>query len=695
MTNSLVLITNEENQGFGTGFIIHKERNYCYIATCAHVVEEMGKTIQVDSIKAKIIYQGSSKGVDLAILKAPIEKVPLLLLEAECDDFEIKGFRSFKNSDHILEPIDCTIDTKIEFRPQSGESISGWKVNINESDTVDRGYSGSPLICKKTGKVVAIVSNRQGTKNGYAIAIENLKTIWEDIPRNLIRKENYIPKIFISTSHREPDITIARSFSSELNKIGYKTFLAKTDIEFGKDWFDEIKNELYDCEYFLLLLSENSLKSEMVLEELRTIKGLQRGLNFPAILPIRINLPFEKNINYDLLKQINNIQQLVWENKDDTHKIINKVSDVISNDTVLESSSKPLVLVDTDIPVPNAPLILEQPTGTVPLNSRNYIERRDDSRCYRNLEDRYSLIRIKAPRQYGKTSLLARLILKAKEKEYNVVSFNFQEFDKSLLTDLEELLEYIYEMVGFELDIEVKINKKILKRLTPMLKATKYMEKILSKLDKPLVLAIDEADRLFEYKDISDSFFGLIRAWHEKSKSEPLWENLKILLSHSTEPLLGITSINQSPFHNVGLGIELKPFTKNELEDLAMRHSIFLSNEELEMFMSFIGGHPYLSRKVLFTIVDEKKDLAHIIANAHESGSIFSDHMRRYLWILKKNQKLLDLLESILRGERCNDDSRCFILEATGLIRDTLNKPEFSCELYKEFFSRNLLNKGL
>jgi len=51
--------------------------------------------------------------------------------------------------------------------------------------------------------------------------------------------------------------------------------------------------------------------------------------------------------------------------------------------------------------------------------------------------------------------------------------------------------------------------------------------------------------------------------------------------------------------------------------------------------------------------------------------------------------------EAILQGERCKDDSSCYILEATGLIKDTLNKPEFSCELYREFFSKNILIKGL
>ena len=88
MTNSLVLITNSKNQTFGTGFVIKRERNYSYIVTCSHVVEDTPKMLLVDSVKAKIIYQGSSHGLDLAILKAQIEREPLSLMESDCNDFE-------------------------------------------------------------------------------------------------------------------------------------------------------------------------------------------------------------------------------------------------------------------------------------------------------------------------------------------------------------------------------------------------------------------------------------------------------------------------------------------------------------------------------------------------------------------------------------------------------------------------------
>jgi len=194
--NSLVLIRNSENQSFGTGFVVLKEKNYSYIITCSHVVENTPKTLFVDSTEAKILYQGSSDGLDLAILKAKIDKEPLSLLESDCNDFEIIGFKNFEKNNHILEPISCTLDTKVELRPQSEEKVSAWKLNIDESDIIMGGYSGSPLICKESKKVVAVISNRKGGRDGFAISIEHIKDIWKDMPHGLLieKKETSLKK---------------------------------------------------------------------------------------------------------------------------------------------------------------------------------------------------------------------------------------------------------------------------------------------------------------------------------------------------------------------------------------------------------------------------------------------------------------------------------------------------------------------
>ena len=149
---------------------------------------------------------------------------------------------------------------------------------------------------------------------------------------------------------------------------------------------------------------------------------------------------------------------------------------------------------------------------------------------------------------------------------------------------------------------------------------------------------------------------------------------------------LGITSINQSPFHNVGLGVELKPFNSDELRELAFKHNLNLTKNELEKLDEFIGGHPFLSRKIFYEMVN--RDIS--VDEAIKDNSIFDDHTRKYLWILKKNSELKEILKDILENKKCKDDNKCYILEATGLIKNSLNKPEFSCKLYRDFLKKHL-----
>lgn len=186
MTNSLVLITNNENKSCSVGFVACKEQNYSYIVTCAHVVEGTSKSIFVDNVKAEILYKGSNNGLDVAVVKAKIDKEPLVLAKGECDDFEIISFKNFEENSHLPETINCQLDTKVQLESQSQEKILVWKLNINQSDVVTGDYSGSPLLCTKSGKVLAVVCNRKDDKEMFAISISHLQDIWEDMPKHLI-----------------------------------------------------------------------------------------------------------------------------------------------------------------------------------------------------------------------------------------------------------------------------------------------------------------------------------------------------------------------------------------------------------------------------------------------------------------------------------------------------------------------------
>ena len=336
---------------------------------------------------------------------------------------------------------------------------------------------------------------------------------------------------------------------------------------------------------------------------------------------------------------------------------------------------------------PNLSKTIEYPVGIVPIDSLNYIEREEDKECYQALFDiEEKLIRIKAPIQYGKTSLLTRVMKRAKENDYYVVFLEFQKFDKSILVDIKELLEYMHILIIDKLNIEVQLHPRIVNRIPPINKATRYMEKVLLEIDKPLFLIMDETNKLFKYSEVSDSFFSMIRAWHENAKQESLWKKLRIILGHSIDPLLSVENINQSPFHNVGLDIKLKAFTKDEIRDLSLRHGIDFEDNELDRFMSFVGGHPFLSRKILYTIAKKRQTLDEIIKNAHNHNTIFDD----LKIFIRLDKNLKDALKKILRGENCIDYISCYKLESLGIIRYNLNRPKFSCDLYREFFRQIL-----
>ena len=546
-----------------------------------------------------------------------------------------------------------------------------------------------------------IIHNRQGISNNKKIELQHtfnfllLKKNHRDVIYNiLIDQLNwlfleflkieipdelvvYIGKYDIFLSYRHTDIEWVKILELNLKAQGYRIFRDEYQMIAG----EEIRQRLYEAieksKYGVVIYPQND-DSKWIKEEIAWMRERQsRDASFkiiPIVMHTSEHLPDENILYIDFTHK-------------DYERAFNELICAIKAVPPLKNHIKERLKFPQKIV---APLSLEPPTGTVPLDSHYYIQRKVDRRCYDILNSKYTLIRIKAPSQYGKTSLLTRLIAQAKEENYGIVYFNFQEFDKSLLENLNQLLEFICDMIAFELDIEVVLNPRIAKRLTPKTKATKKIQKILSKLNRPLVLAIDEADRLFSYDDISDEFFSLIRAWHEYAKSDPLWENLKIILAHSTEPLLGIKNINQSPFHNVGLGVELKPFNSDEIGALAQRHHISLSHQELESFITFLGGHPCLSRKVLYAIATENKTLTTIIEEAYSFNSIFKKHMQRYLLLIKENPKLISVLQEILHNKSNIDEKQCYILEATGLIKDTMGSIEFSCQLYHEFFQKRL-----
>jgi hypothetical protein len=534
--------------------------------------------------------------------------------------------------------------------------------------------------------------------------------------------ERTLKRVFISHRGQEPDISLAAQLCEAINASGHQAFMTTAGINTssyhqpGEDGFAYIDEKLKQCDYFLLLLSPQAAVSEMVIEELRRAKELRdsRSNRKPALLPIRVNCPPSEPLNHDLRSYLQGVGHREWKSPTDTPILIQEIMSLLADSEsgrVTEWEIGSLAdwenfihlpadaLTTSPITVDGPPLPVaepELPNGQVRLASAFYVERIPfEAQCYREICQPGALIRIKAPRQMGKTSLMARILYQAKEQGYRTVPLSFQHADTSVFTNLNELLQWFCARITRKLRLPYQVDDYWSDTYGSKDNCTAYFEDcLLSESDEPLVLGLDEVDRVFQYPTIADDFFGLLRAWYEEAgygdADSDLWEKLRLVVVHSTEVYIPL-NVNQSPF-NVGLPIELPEFSPQQVQDLTQRHGLNWSATQVEQLMSIVGGHPYLVRVALYHIAQQDITLPGLLDMAPTEAGLYGDHLRRHLWNLQEHPKLAAAFTKVVTaGEPVELESMlAFKLHSLGLVQLQGNYVTPRFDLYRQYFRGKL-----
>lgn len=344
------------------------------------------------------------------------------------------------------------------------------------------------------------------------------------------------------------------------------------------------------------------------------------------------------------------------------------------------------------IPPPIEGVALEEPEGQVPLDSSLYVNRPPiETRCYEAIAKPGALIRIKAPRQMGKSSLMLRVLNYGNDQEYQTASLNFQLVDRDSLSSLDLFLQWFCLSITGELNLEERLADYWKGTFSPKNKCTNYFQRyLLPELQRPVVLCLDEVDQVFEYPTIATDFFGMLRAWHEDAKIKPIWKNLRLVIVHSKEVYIPL-NINQSPF-NVGVPIELPQLTQPQVMDLVHRHGLGWTDIEVERLMGMVGGHPYLVRAALYYLARGEISLENLLQVAPTEGGLFGEHLRRHLLNLKDDQKLLTAMKRVIAVDHpvSIDTGEAFKLTSMGLVRFQGSEVVPICDLYRRYFRERL-----
>lgn len=347
------------------------------------------------------------------------------------------------------------------------------------------------------------------------------------------------------------------------------------------------------------------------------------------------------------------------------------------------------------VPIPESakPEIKDQ---LIPLTSSFYVDRPPtESNCYKALLQAGALIRIKAPKQMGKTLLLDRIVTYAAQQNYRTVRLNLLQAEEAVFSNLDKFLRWFCTYVSKKLQFPAQLREYWDEERGSIVNCTTYFEAhLLEQIDTPLLLALDEVDRIFQFPEITQGFFPMLRSWHEEAKTIESWEKLRLIVVHSTEDY-GSLDINQSPF-NVGLPIELIEFTSEQIEDLAQRYQLNwttqIGDKGFAPLQAMLGGHPYLISWALNHLAHQNITLQELLLNAPTDAGIYQDHLRRHLVTLQENPKLAAAMKQVVSSFKPVrlETMQAYKLYSMGLIKRQGNDVTSRCLLYQQYFLEHL-----
>ncbi|MDM9380142.1 AAA-like domain-containing protein [Chlorogloeopsis sp. ULAP01] len=326
-----------------------------------------------------------------------------------------------------------------------------------------------------------------------------------------------------------------------------------------------------------------------------------------------------------------------------------------------------------------------------------YVERPPiEERCYSEILKPGCLLRIKAPWQTGKTELMSRLIHYIEQKEYRRAVLNLRDATQEDFSNLDKFLQWFCTIVANRLELSISVEEHWHKSLgNSKIKCRSYFEKYLLPGENPLVLALDEVDRIFPIREIASEFLGMLRTWHEDAKTRQIWRQFRLIVLHSE--IYTEVDINQSPF-NAGYEVILTDFNQEQVLNLAQKYGLNFDTTKVTQLMATVGGHPYLVGEALKQIEQQNTTLEAVLQTSYTVWGIYSRHLERHWRNLQSNAELARAFEKIVLANTPVEfsselnQSMAIKLNDLGLVKLSRNSVMPRYELYRKYFRDRFQN---
>ena len=206
--------------------------------------------------------------------------------------------------------------------------------------------------------------------------------------------------------------------------------------------------------------------------------------------------------------------------------------------------------------------------GTLRPDALCYVERQADRDLHQAILQR-QFCYVLTPRQMGKSSLMVRSVVRLRHEGFKVAVLDLTSIGQNLTP--EQWYDGLIGRLGQQLDFEEQLldHWRTHARWGPLQRWIAAIDQVLlSELDQPVVIFIDEIDTVRSLPFSTDEFFAAIRECYNRRAQDPRFDRLTFGLLGVAAPTDLIRDPRLTPF-NIGRRVEVHDFTETESLPLA------------------------------------------------------------------------------------------------------------------------------
>jgi hypothetical protein len=460
-----------------------------------------------------------------------------------------------------------------------------------------------------------------------------------------------------------------------LTEAGFQVYV-DDHLKISVDWARCVDETIRRANTIIVLLSENSLESEMLSYELELANDSKLKNRSMKLICVPVgNDAAALGTTGPLL---GGLQTCPWLGETETASLIAEILECLK-DPARENATN---------------ILLGPAGGGVSSESPFYIRREADNELREQLELGEPTTLIKGPRQSGKTSLIAQGLRTVRSAGSRAIVTDFQRLGSNLYADESEFYQALAANLARQMrtDYDLDWDWNWDKVYGPTSNLDEFIRSLIAVQDTRIVWFMDEADWLFS-TSFADSFFALVRSWHNVRAlaSDSAWSKFSVVIAYATEAHLFIQDINQSPF-NVGRRIELKDFTLRQTEELNKRYGEPLRGiDQVHEVQDLLDGQPFLTRTAFDTLLRSNGNLRGLLASADRDDGPFGDHLRRVLVSVSQLSTVRDAVDKVLRNTFVEGSPEVDRLVAAGILaKNSSGNHLIRCKLYRKYLERHL-----